>query len=312
MKKIVIYFSFFLILIVIRAGFAIEEKTELVTGMIDSASIREQILAYIEANEMEAIEPRHDPVWQFVPGLHGLTFDFELSYQNMLANGVFDPAYMIARSIPYSGDSGDFRQHRIYRGNENSTYVALLINVAWGGDELSDMLDILDEHHVQASIFFEGKFADNHHELVLEVFNRGHLIGNHSYSHPADWLNFSYAGFEEEIVRTNEILTHITGEPVVYFAPPGGAFTDDTVQAAYDQGMYTILWSADSIDWRGEPANVLVRRVMRRISPGGLILTHPKPETVIALPEIIERVRNEGYEFRRVDDIVNGVRVINH
>jgi len=198
----------------------------------------------------------------------------------------------------------------MYKGNEHSPYVGLLINVAWGGEELSDILDILDEYNVQANIFFEGRFADDHRELVLEVFNRGHIIGNHSYSHPADWLSFSYTGFKEEIVRTNEILTSITGQQVVYFAPPGGAFIDDTIQAAYDQGMYTILWSADSIDWRGEPAHVLVDRVMSRIGPGGLILTHPKPETVIALPEIIERVRSEGYEFRNIDDIVNGMRVI--
>jgi probable sporulation protein (polysaccharide deacetylase family) len=263
------------------------------------------------ANAMEPIEPRHDSVWQFVPGLYGLEFDFQLSYQNMLINGAFDPELMVARSIPYSGSSDEFRRYRIYKGNEGSPYVALLINVAWGGDELSEILDILDEHHVRASIFFEGKFADHNRELVLEVFNRGHIVGNHSYSHPVDWLNFSYAGFEEEIVRTNEILTSITGEPVIYFAPPGGAFTDETIQAAYDQGMYTILWSADSIDWRGESANVLVNRVMRRIGPGGLILTHPKPETVRALPEIIEGVRSEGYEFSSIDDIVNGVRRIN-
>jgi probable sporulation protein (polysaccharide deacetylase family) len=308
MKKIFIYSSFFLILMGILAGM---NSDETVTVAV-SADIRAQVEAHIEAHEMAPIEPRHDPVWQFVPGLHGLQFDFELSYQNMLTNGAFGPELMVARSIPYSGSAEEFRQHRMYKGNENSTYVALLINVAWGGDELSEMLDILDEHQVQASIFFEGKFADNNRELVLEVFNRGHIVGNHSYSHPADWLSFSYAGFEEEIVRTNEILASITGEQVQYFAPPGGAFTDDTVQAAYDQGMYTILWSADSIDWRGEPANVLVNRVMTRIGPGGLILTHPKPETVIALPEIIERIRNEGYEFRSIDEIVNGVRVTNN
>ena len=288
------------------------DDAALVAGSIETASIRAQISAHMADNEMEPIEPRHDPTWQFVPGLHGLAFDFELSYQNMLISGGFDPQLMVARSIPYSGNNEAFRQHRIYRGNENSPYVALLINVAWGDEALSEMLDILDEHHVRASIFFEGKFADQHRDLVLEVFNRGHVVGNHSYSHPAGWLNLSYAGFEEEIIRTNEILTSITGEQVVYFAPPGGAFTDETVQAAYDQGMYTILWSADSIDWRGEPANVLVNRIMNRLCPGGLILTHPKPETVIALPEIIERVRSAGYEFGSIADIVNGVRAFNH
>jgi len=53
---------------------------------------------------------------------------------------------------------------------------------------------------------------------------------------------------------------------------------------------------------------VLIDRVMRRIVPGGLILTHPKPETVKALPTMIEKLREEGYQFSRVDNIVNGTR----
>ena len=305
MKKILLHASFFMLFIGIQA---ILRPVEEVVPVMSSEDIQAKITAYIEEFEIPPQEPRLDPVWQFVPGLHGIEFDFELSYQNMLTNGQFEPSLMIGRSIPYTGCSSEFRQHRIYRGHEKSPYVGLLINVAWGGEELIEMLDILDEHQIQASIFFEGKYADKNHDLVREAFNRGHIVGNHSYSHPANWLTLSYDGFAEEIIRTNEILAAVIGEPIIFFAPPGGAFNDNTVQAAYDQGMYTILWSADSIDWRGEPANVLVNRVLSRITPGGLILTHPKPETVIALPQIIEQIRAQGLEFRRIDEIVEGSR----
>ena len=306
MKKILVFTSFLMFWIGMRVSMR-TERDEIMVG--SSEDIRAEIEAHMREFETLPHEPRHDTVWHFVPGLQGIEFDFEMSYQNMLTHGKFDPSLMIGSSIPYEGDSEEFRQYRIYRGNENSPYVGLLINVAWGGEELSKMLDILDEHNVAASIFFEGKYANVNHDLVLDVFNRGHIVGNHSYSHPVDWLTFSYDGFEEEIIRTNEVLSSVIGEEIIFFAPPGGAFTDDTIRAAYDQGMYTILWSADTIDWRGEPANVLTQRIMRRISPGGLILTHPKPETVIALPVIIEQLRDEGYEFRRIDEIVSGKRV---
>ena len=306
MKKILLCMSLFFILIGINTRTRTIDESVTVSG---GENIREKVEAYIEMNTQRSHEPRFDRVWHFVPGLEGIEFDFAMSYQNMLTNGEFDPSLMIGHSIPYEGSSEDFRQHRIYRGNENSLYVGLLINVAWGGEEFAQMLDILDEHKVQASIFFEGKFADKNRELVLDAFNRGHIVGNHSYSHPANWLSLSYDGFKEEIVRTNEILSGIIGEEIIYFAPPGGAFNDNTISAAFDQGMYTILWTTDSIDWRGESANVLIDRVIRRITPGGLILTHPKPETVIALPEIIDRLRQDGYEFRRVDQIVSGERV---
>lgn len=306
MKKILVYVSFFLVVAGIRAGWSANDSEEI--QVMAEQDIRLALEAYIEEVEQAPIEPRLDPVFQFVPGLYGLAVDFELSYQNMLSYGQFDPSLIVAKGIPYEGNPDNFRQHRIYKGNENSPYVGLLINVAWGSEELDEILDLLDEYNVLASIFFEGKFADNHHDQVRDVLDRGHLIGNHSYSHPADWLQHSYEEFQREIVLTNDILRSITNEEVIYFAPPGGAFTEETIRAAYDQGMYTILWSADSIDWRGEPAHVLVERVMDRIGPGGLILTHPKPETVRALPEIIERVRGEGLEFRRIDEIVSGRR----
>jgi len=304
MKKILLYASIFMMFIGIRAAGSVE-YTALVMSQED---IRTAVEAHIEAFETAPLEPRLDPVWHFVPGLHGIEFDFELSYQNMLSHGKFDASLMIGTSVPYIGCSSEFREHRIYRGHEDSPYVGLLINVAWGGDELLQMLDILDEHGILASVFFEGKYADKNRDLVAEVWNRGHLVGNHSYSHPANWLSLSYDGFTKEIIQTNEILTAVTGEPITFFAPPGGAFTDNTIRAAYDQGMYTILWSADSIDWRGEPASILVNRVMRKITPGGLILTHPKPETVIALPQIIEQIQARGLAFRRIDEIVSGTR----
>lgn len=306
MKKILICSTVFMMVIGLQAMRRVPDEEILVVGT--TTDIRMQVEVYIEENEMPPQEPRLDPVWQFVPGLEGIEFDFEMSYQNMLSHGQFDSSLMIGRSLPYEGNSEAFREHRIYRGHEQSPYVGLLINVAWGGEELVQMLDILDGYNVQASVFFEGKFADKNPDLVLDVFNRGHIVGNHSYSHPANWLNLSYEGFQEEIVRTNDILSRIIGEEITFFAPPGGAFNDDTVRAAYDQGMYTILWSADTIDWRGEEANILINRVMQRITPGGLILTHPKPETVLALPVIIDELRQQGYEFKRIDEIVSGQR----
>lgn len=303
MKRPLFYATLFMMFIAVQASVLSEE----VVPVMSSEDLQVKITAHIKEFEIPPQEPRFDTIWQFVPGLEGIEFDFELSYQNMLANGVFDPRLMVGNSIPYQDCSSNFRQHRLYRGHENSPYVGLLINVAWGGEELLQMLDILDEYEIQASLFFEGKYAKNNRELVQKAFDRGHLVGNHSYSHPAGWLNLSYEGFLDELEKTNDVLSDVIGEEIVYFAPPGGAFNDATVQAAYDLGMYTVLWTADTIDWRGESASVLIDRIRKRISPGGLILTHPKPETVIALPEIIEHVRSLGLDFRRVDDIISGV-----
>jgi len=308
MKQILICANLLIFLFIGIFSYTTTTKQDQTVATISSNNLRTKVETYILENEAKPHEPRLDPVWYFVPGLYGIAFDLEMSYQNMLINGQFDPALMVSQQVPYTGSSETFRQHRLYRGNENSPYIGLLINVAWGGEALTQMLDILDTHHVKAAIFFEGKYADANPNLVLDAFERGHLIGNHSYSHPADWQTLTYDGFSAEISQTNQILSKIIDQEITFFAPPGGAFTEATISAAYNQGMYTILWSADTIDWRGEPSTILIERVLNRISPGGLILTHPKPETVIALPTIIKQLRQTGYEFARIDEIISGER----
>ena len=94
-------------------------------------------------------------------------------------------------------------------------------------------------------ISFRKKMCENNQNQVLKLYNDGHVIGNHSYSHPSRWGGFTYDQYVEEIKKTNEVLTSTINEPIVYFAPPAGEFNDKTkLKAAYDQGMYTIMWTA--------------------------------------------------------------------
>jgi len=270
--------------------------------------INAQLIQYIENNQIDPIEPRLDPVFHFVPGLKGIEIDYGLSYNNMIPNGAFDESLVVRRSIDYKEDPEQFRSEPMYKGNEKGNYVSLLINVAWGEEELDEMIKILERLNVQATFFFEGRYAEEHQEQVLKIHQKGHLIGNHSYSHPARWGTYTYDQYKEEIVKTNEVLTSITGNPVIYFAPPGGEFNDKTVKAAYDQGMYTILWTADTIDWKGHSAQTILDRVMKKVEPGSLVLMHPKPETVIALEPMITNLREADYEFKTVDQMVTGER----
>lgn len=278
-----------------------------VAGM--SSGLASQLLQYSEEHSAEPQEPRIDPIWHFVPGLQGMEVDYGLSYENMSVAGTFDENLIVKKSIPYQENPEQFRHEPIYKGNEHGDYVSLLINVAWGEQELNEMIEILDRLDVKANFFFEGRYAENHSYQVAKVYNQGHLVGNHSYSHPARWGKLDYEGYVGEMVKTNDVLTTITGQPTLYFAPPGGEFNDQTVKAAYDQGMYTILWTADTIDWKGGSPDTLIGRVQKKLQPGALILMHPKPATVQALEPMIEKLRQEGYQFKTVHDMVHGIQL---
>ena len=282
------------------------QKSSPVANMNDEISI--QLMDYMQNHRQDPVEPRKDSVFKFVPGLMGAEIDYELSYNNMLLNGSFDESLLMCKSIPYQNSPEDFRNEPIYKGNEDGNYVSLLINVAWGEEELDKMITILDRLGVKANFFVEGRYAEKHKNQVSKLYTDGHLIGNHSYSHPSKWGGYTYEQYVEEITKTNDVLSSIINEPIVYFAPPGGEFNDRTLKAAADQSMYTILWTADTIDWMGGSADQMINRVMSKVEPGTLILMHPKPETVIALEPMINQLKEKGYQFKTVDEMVAGTR----
>ncbi|MGE5508088.1 MAG: hypothetical protein ACM3RP_06375, partial [Chitinophagales bacterium] len=88
--------------------------------------------------------------------------------------------------------------------------------------------------------------------------------------------------------------------------PPAGAFSPEVVRTAAAEGYWTILWSADSIDWQRPAPSVIIERVLRKISPGGLVLLHPTEPTVQALPGLISALRNLGYELVTVPELLPG------
>lgn len=308
MKKFMIALSGILLYAVIAVSVNFYGKVNPVSVATTAGDLDTQLRRYIEQNEMRPIEPRHDFIFHFVPGLKGIEIDYGLSYHNMVANGSFDESLIVRREVECKEETEQFRGDPMYKGNEKGDYVALMINVAWGEQELDQIIKILTRLKVPATFFFEGKYAEKHPDQVEDIHRRGHVVGNHSYSHPSRWGRYSYDGFTKEIVKTNEVLEGIIGEKITYFAPPGGEYNEKTLAAAYDQGMYTILWTADTVDWKGGSADAIIERVMKKVEPGALILMHPKPNTVAALESLIEILRNEGYGFKTIDQMVTGQR----
>ncbi|KJS83238.1 MAG: hypothetical protein JM58_13080 [Peptococcaceae bacterium BICA1-8] len=194
----------------------------------------------------------------------------------------------------------------IYQGNTDKPCVALTINVDWGEDIIPDMLAILDAKRVNATFFITGRFATKFPEIVKQISEKNHEIGNHGYSHPhPDRL--SVAKNLEEIKKTNDILKEITQKDISLFAPPYGERGTNCLQAAQKAGYKTILWTADTIDWQEPPpsVNTLVNRVTgKKLTNGTIILMHPKPHTLEALPVIIDVILKKGYQIQKVSEVI--------
>jgi len=142
-----------------------------------------------------------------------------------------------------------------------------------------------------------------HPDLARQVAVAGHSVGSHGTGHP-DFRRLTDGAILAQVTQTNRIIENTVGKCPQLLAPPGGAYDMRCVEIAHRQGVYTILWTTDTIDWRRPPADVIIERATRGIANGTLILMHPTEGTVEALPRILDKLQNQGFVFKTVDQVV--------
>jgi peptidoglycan/xylan/chitin deacetylase (PgdA/CDA1 family) len=126
------------------------------------------------------------------------------------------------------------------------------------------LLDVLAGHDVRATFFMLGSRAQAEPELTRRIASAGHLIGNHSWSHPNMAVALA-SRVLQELIRTKETLEQIIGAPVKHFRPPFGARRPAVFRAARELGLVPVLWNAMTTDWKEPAAEAIVLRLAAKI-----------------------------------------------
>jgi peptidoglycan-N-acetylglucosamine deacetylase len=165
------------------------------------------------------------------------------------------------------------------------------------------LLELLAKHRIRATFFLIGRFAAAQRSLARQTFEAGHLIGNHTWTHP-NLARTSPEQTHEELSRTSAELEQIIGSPVRYFRPPFGLRRPVTLRIARELGLIPVTWNIIGNDWNAPSAEAIVARVnrlMERNQRGGyatnLVLHdggHTTPEadrslTVAAAGKLLSR-----------------------
>lgn len=192
----------------------------------------------------------------------------------------------------------------INRVNTKEKKISLTFDVAWGSENIEEILDILDKHNAKATFFLVGSWIDDNEELVKEIHNRGHEIGNHSNSH-GSFPDISNEEKEEEILSTEKKIEDLTGEKVNLFRPPFGNIDKDTVNTCKSLGYYTIKWDVDSGDWKNIGSVHIVDRVTKNTKSGSIILFHANVRDVgTYLDNSITNLEKKNYSMVKVSDLI--------
>ncbi len=191
-----------------------------------------------------------------------------------------------------------------YYSGKSDTKVSLMINVYWGTEYIKPMLDIMERYNVKTTFFVGGSWAAVNSETLKSIHAAGHEIGNHGYYHK-DQSKISVEYNKREIQTAHDVVKEYTGVDMNLFAPPSGAFGDNTLKAAAELGYRTIMWTRDTIDWRDHDADLIYRRAVKKIKGGDLILMHPTESTLRALERIITETTAQGLTISTVSDVLD-------
>lgn len=163
------------------------------------------------------------------------------------------------------------------------------------------LLDGLRKRGVKATFFLIGENIEGNEELVKQMAEDGHLIGNHTWSH-VDVTKMSDKQACEEIAKTSELVRSIVGYDTEYIRPPFGAWNKN-LECGF--GMFPVLWTIDPLDWKTENADQIVEKVMSEAKENAIILLHDRYEaSVEAALRIVDLLKEQGYTFVTADKLV--------
>jgi peptidoglycan-N-acetylmuramic acid deacetylase len=169
------------------------------------------------------------------------------------------------------------------------------------------ILDILHDKKVPTIFFVTGHYVKDQPELLKRMVEEGHLIGNHSWSHP-DVSRISNMKLKEELDKVKEEVTKLTGQKEMHFLrTPRGIFSERTLAFSKELGYTNVFWSIAYKDWNAKDHKGWKHaydKVMDQLHPGAVILLHSvSKDNAEALGKIIDDARQKGYEFKSLDQL---------
>lgn len=169
----------------------------------------------------------------------------------------------------------------------------------------SKILDTLKEKQVPAAFFCTLPQVKDYPELIARMINEGHIVGNHSVTHPS-FPTLTRTKMAAEIKGMDDYLRTYFGYSEPFFRFPMGEYSDSALDLVGSLGYKCVFWSVAYSDWeldKQKGADNAFTTVTSRLHPGAVILLHSvSPDNAEALGRIIDWAKNEGYTFKSLKD----------
>lgn len=199
---------------------------------------------------------------------------------------------------------GTVRSLPVYSVETQEKKISISFDCAWGTEYTDELLDVLERENVRATFFMVEFWTEKYPEYVKKIDEKGHEIGTHSATH-SYMSKLSEEEIRQELTSSSQAIEEVTGKKTQLFRPPYGDYDDLLIDTAKSMGLYSIQWDVDSLDWKDLSANDIAMRVINRVQNGSIILCHNNGlHTAEALPVILDTLKNKGYEFVPVGELI--------
>lgn len=197
--------------------------------------------------------------------------------------------------------------HQISPDDDSRKLVALTFDDGPAEKYTDAYLDILDKYGIHATFFNLGQNVEEYPDLAKKICDRGSEVMSHTYQHQQLSLLDSEA-LQKEFSSTFSTIESTTGVKTTGFRPPYGDFTEKAWLNSGGLASVSVLWNQDSLDWKRPGVDAIVENSTKNVTSGSIILMHDgggnRDQDVEALPQIIEKLQNEGYEFVTVSELM--------
>lgn len=179
------------------------------------------------------------------------------------------------------------------------------------------LLETLARHDVRATFFLIGRYVRQRPDLAREIVRAGHIVGNHTFTHPLLTLK-SDGETRKELASCRAALEDAIGQPSNLFRPPFGGRRPATLRIAREFGLEPVMWNVTGYDWNAPLAAVIEKKVGNQIRGGDVILLHDgghkqmgadRSQTVLATDHLIARYKSEAYEFVTIPRMIENAHV---
>lgn len=207
--------------------------------------------------------------------------------------------------IAVAGLDGDFdkKEQSVFGAlsDEEHPKIALTFDDGPHPVYTEELLDGLKKRKVMATFFLIGNNIEGNEEIVKRMAEEGHLIGSHTYNH-VQLNKLSESKAKEEILKGCNKIYETTGVCPSFVRPPFGEWNKNM---DFCVTMLPVFWNVDSLDWKLQNTEKIVKRVVKDVKEGDIILMHDIFETSVqAAFQIIDTLEKENYEFVTVDELL--------